>query len=157
MTRVLRFKEKLALALMATCFSIAGVFSRKTLQASSAGEPYSSQFITGPKGIGLELAARRPYARFVRASLAPVSLPLVAGAYVALAGASGAPAAAAAGDQCSSCNVKDPPCCSVTATACCNADCGGGCWTVQCSSAYQERTGGFTCVTCGAGTCPACF
>ncbi|MGH9449173.1 MAG: hypothetical protein ACRD11_01395 [Terriglobia bacterium] len=167
MAKVLRWKEKLALVFVAVFLSMARAWPLGTLKTPNHAQVAHSRLMTGTHrrtAVGIELMGRRPYLRLARASLVPVALPLTAGAYLAMAGAPGAMAGAAAGaaaadgGSCSFCNTLDAPCCSLTDAACCDQHCdGNGCWTVRCSSSFQERTGGFTCLTCGNGTCPACF
>lgn len=171
MARIKRWQETLIVAWIGF-FSLAWAWPRRTRETSRHNPPAYSQLVVRTRrraALGVELMAQRPYVRLVRASLVPVSLPLAAGAYVAMASAMGiatpagngaAPApddaVAAAASSCGgTCNTTNAPCCSVTAATCCNPNC-DGCWDVYCTGTYSFRTGGLTCLTCGYGTCPAC-
>ena len=97
MAKMLRWKEKLVLAFFTLFFSIPSAWALGKREANDMGGPVYSRLVTGKNGkraLGVELLARRPYVRLVRASLVPVSLPLAAGAYVAMASS---PAAAPEG------------------------------------------------------------
>jgi hypothetical protein len=99
MARILKWKEKLALALVALFFSMVRVWSPQSRNASAQHQPFYSRILGGTaqgRAFGFELMARRPYVRPVRASLAPIAMPLVTGAFVAMAGAGGAAGAAGA-------------------------------------------------------------
>lgn len=159
MAKMLRWKEKLVLAFFTLFFSIPSAWALGKREANDMGGPVYSRLVTGKNGkraLGVELLARRPYVRLVRASLVPVSLPLAAGAYVAMAAspatADGSAPAAAAGSTCTLCNGLNGPCCSITFTTCCDPYCGSppNCWTEMCYSSFM---GSVTCHTCGYGTC----
>ncbi|MGH9397861.1 MAG: hypothetical protein ACRD18_13555 [Terriglobia bacterium] len=155
MARVLKWKEKIAIAVVTALISMAGVFSLKALRASgAANRPYDSQFITGPKGLGLEFSPRKPYARLVRISDAAVSLPLAVGAYVAMASATGAASPPdASGTAAPDAGAVQPDCSSGGG----GGTGGGGCYTVYCSGSFEGRGGGgHTCQTCGYDTCGVC-
>ncbi len=161
MAKVRRWKETLVLACATLLLSVTRAWPRGPRNVGSSAYPVYSSLITGMDGkaaLGVELMARKPYVRMVRASLVPVSLPLAAGAYVAVASsplAAGAPLAAASGSACSTgpvCNPGTAPCCSVTAATCCDLDCGPSCWIVHC---FNYMGSPWSCTTCGYGTCAA--
>lgn len=141
MAKVLRWKEKLILAFVSLFLSVTAAWPLGTRDAGSASY---SRLVTanGETTVGVELMTRKPYVRLVRASRAPVALPLTTGAYVAMAGAMGTAAA--------------PTPESVAADAA--SSCGGGgtstnsnvCFTEICSE-YGDAT--YPCRTCGYGTC----
>ncbi len=161
MAKVRRWKETLLLACVTLFLSVAQGWPRGTRNVASSTYPVYSRLVTranGKTALGVELSARKPYVRLVRASQAPVRMPLAAGAYVAMAGAPlAAPAAAsAAASSCPvSCNTVDAPCCSITAASCCDHYCGiggGSCYTVACTGGFNG-TVTTLCNTCGEGTC----
>lgn len=138
MAKILRWQEKLVLACLTLFLPVARAWPLGTYNAANHDRPVYSRLVTGMNQktvFGLELMAQRPYARLIRASLVPVSLPLAAGAYMAMAGSPGAAAGAAAAAASSSCggtcDPRNAPCCSVTNAACCNADCYY--WNYECN------------------------
>ncbi len=147
MARVLRCKEKLMLACMSVFFTVSQAWPLGTMKTSRHYQGVHSRLVTGIRGkntLGVEVMVRKPYVRLVRASLAPVALPLAAGAYVAMA---------ASGSYCPACtDTAGRACClSLGTTTCCDHFCRSTCWTVPC----QNFEPGSDCVTCGHGTCPA--
>lgn len=154
MAKIVKWKQRLALGLVALFLSMARVWLPETRNSVRPGDPIYSRLLTGigaKTAFGVELMAQRPYLRLVCASLNPISLPLMAGAYLAMAASGGMPAAAA-GASCSSCNTFNAPCCSVTDAACCNNHCeGSDCHTIFCTNFVNNAT--YDCVTCGRGTC----
>ena len=92
MARITKWQETLMVACAAPFFSVARVWPLGMRNAASSGHPTYPRLVTGMSGktaFGVELAGRKPYVRFFRASLVPVAMPLAAGAYVAMAGAAG--------------------------------------------------------------------
>jgi hypothetical protein len=158
MARVLKWKEKLVLAVLTLFFSLARAWPLGTYNGASHDRPTYSRLVTGVNQkttFGIELMARRPYARLIRASLVPVAMPLAAGAYIAMAGAVGA-AAAPPGEG--------PAAAPDGAAAAAASSCGGGggtgtvtgtngCYTVYCTE--FAHTSPLSCYTCGRGTCAA--
>lgn len=144
------------LACAALFFSVTSAWGLGRRDSASSSRPSSSRVVTvmGAKS-GVELTTQKPYVRLVRASLAPASLPLAVGAYIALA-ASPVPPADATIDasvrpdsSCLTCSTANAPCCSHTGATCCDPDCvGTTCRQVTCDGLRSNE-----CYTCGAGTC----
>lgn len=146
MARILKWREKLLLGLMTMFFSIVAAMPLGARDTRSENA-LTLQFVTsanGGKVYGLELGTHRPYARLLRGSLAPVSLPLAAGAFVTMASDAGFTGAA-----------------GTAAPACTTGGGGGtvaggttGCHEIHCTGGFTR--GGNTCETCGYGTCGVC-
>jgi len=156
MARIRRWQEALMVVLAAMFFSVGRAWPLGAGELASTGHPTYSRLVTGVSGkraLGLELGPQRPYVRLFRASLAPVAMPLAAGAYVAMAGA---PAAPATNSSCTTdCDTSEHTCCSVNPDdPCCDKYC-EHCYDVQCTTQFSGP-GGYSCYTCGHGTCGAC-
>ena len=111
MAKIVKWKQRLALGLVALFLSMARVWLPETHNSVRPGDPIYSRLLTGigaKTAFGVEVMAQRPYLRLVRASLNPVSLPLAVGAYLAMAASGGLPAAAT-GASCGSCETADAP------------------------------------------------
>jgi hypothetical protein len=122
MARIRRWKETLVVACVTLFFALARAWPLRPRDAAGHHGPEHSLLLTGTNrktAFGVELMAQRPYIRLARASLVPVAMPLVAGAYTALAAAPGGPPAEPlpeGGSTCPVCNAAAAPCCSVTCT-----------------------------------------
>lgn len=146
MARIMKWREKLLLGLMTMLFSIVAAMPLRARDARPESA-FALQFVTSANGgrvYGLELGTHRPYARLLRGSLAPVSLPLAAGAFVTMASDTGVTSAAG------------------TAAPACTGGVGGTvtgggtteCHELHCTGGFTR--GGNTCETCGLGTCGEC-
>jgi hypothetical protein len=152
--RILKWKEKLALGFVALFLWATRAWLPGARGATVPSQTLYSRLLTAtsPKmAFGLELLSRKPYVRLVHASPVTVAMPLAAGAFVAMAGAGGAPAAASASHTCYSCVTGEAPCCSRDGSGtCCDAHCSQlHCYTLYCTG--FESAG--PCYTCGYGTC----
>lgn len=163
MVRIKKWQETLVVAWIAF-FSLAWMWPREKHATDGTARSAYAQLLTRTSRrsvLGVELTAQRPYVRLVRASLVPISLPLAAGAYLALADSPvpvAATAAPLAGSSCPVCNTATAPCCSVAGVGtCCNNACGNECYTVFCcpSNDFSRQPCSATksCVTCGLDTC----
>ncbi len=128
MARIRKWQETLVLASVALFFSLAQAWPLRARDTTGRDHAAYSRMIAGTSqktALGLELMARKPYVRLVRASSLPVAMPLAAGAFIALASAEGAPPAApaASNSSCTSgsvCHTATAPCCTGGNAACCN-------------------------------------
>lgn len=86
MARVLKWKEKLVLALVSVFLSVTTAWPAGKRDADSGQRSHSRLLTTGSKTtLGIELMARKPYVRLTRIARTSVALPFTAGAYVAMA------------------------------------------------------------------------
>ncbi|MGH9351367.1 MAG: hypothetical protein ACRD2G_04275, partial [Terriglobia bacterium] len=159
MAKILSWREKLVLAFVSVFLSATAAWPRGTQDAVTTTAGSYSHLVTtsGTTRLGVELMARRPYVRVVRALGVPVSLPLTTGAYVALAGAMGAAAPAgnwAAGAAPDGAAAAPNTSCS-THTGGTTGGGGTECRILYCSGGFAHHTGN-TCETCGYGTCGVC-
>ncbi|MGH9327977.1 MAG: hypothetical protein ACRD2B_15010 [Terriglobia bacterium] len=156
MARIRKWQEALVVALAAMFFSVSRAWPLGMREAASPDRPTYTRLVTGMAGktaFGIELGARRPYVRLFRAALAPMAVPVAAGAFVAMAGA--APDPSPAGSPNSSCaltcNASTATCCShADGDPCCDHHCTRNCTRVTCTNIFS---GTRHCVTCGHGTC----
>ncbi|MGH9350606.1 MAG: hypothetical protein ACRD2G_00305 [Terriglobia bacterium] len=154
MAKVLKWKEKLILAFVSVFLSVTAAWPRGAHDAVATTTGSYSHLVTtsGTTTLGVELMARKPYVRVVRALPVPILLPLTAGAYIAMAGAMGTAAAPAANGAAGAAAAPDTSCSTHT-----GGTTGGThlCRTLYCSGGFANHPGN-TCETCGYGTCGVC-
>lgn len=159
MARILRWKEKLAIAFMSLFFSVMQTFWLPK-RGEAQGLLGHSLFLSGATqntALGVEFMARSPYIRMARASLVPVTAPLITGAYLSMAGTPGAPPPEPSGESsCHTCNTATAPCCGHEEVTCCNPNCSPQCYQYECicqtsgtiTGAYSTCTTGYRSWTC---------
>ncbi|MGH9350651.1 MAG: hypothetical protein ACRD2G_00545 [Terriglobia bacterium] len=150
MARILKWQDKLVFAFAALFFTVTTAWGLGPRDPAGSESQSSSRVVAvvgSRSAVGVELMGRKPYVRLVRASRTPASLPLTAGAYIAMAGAVDATIATAASGA-----EMAPECSSGGGGGgTCITNCGTEqCWTIECSDFAGTYV---SCYTCGYGTC----
>lgn len=148
MAKILRWKEKLALACFTLLFSIPRAWAMAGRGTRGGNSSVYLLLVTRANqraGLGFELTARRPFVRLIRTSRVALPISLAPGALIAMAAPLAAPAPA------SSCKMGTQ--CNPSTQVCTNTP--PACGTIACYNFGSDHTATY-CYTCGRGTCFPC-